>query len=293
LQEAPGVLFCGIEAAAMQLTDEILALLWLGAGAVALWMLLPAVLNALGLTFRQGSIEYDPAGLEPSSDDSEYETLFGQLSRLGFEPVGRRSNTHWFLLHHWRKNFQSRVFALRRGHCIALTYKLRAWDHWRLCFVTAFSDGAILETANQMENFRIDEPDYLRWGLATPDRAVLLERHREACRDFAAAGGRKVADLPADEVDQLIGDHEARHHLQCHRWTGLIVMSLPLCCLGIGLAIVRGLGGTAPYVLPVGIIAWGLLWPVVQAQLFWAASASSRAKDARRQERKDEESVEA
>jgi len=34
----------------MQLTNETLAVLWLGAIAVALWRLLPGVLNALGLT---------------------------------------------------------------------------------------------------------------------------------------------------------------------------------------------------------------------------------------------------
>src|SRR5260370_448446 len=86
---------------------------------------------------------------------------------------------------------------------VAVTYKLRPWDPWRLCCVTAFSDGALVETANQMENLRIDEPDYLRWGLATPDRALLLERHREACRSFAAEGSRSVAVLPVEEVNRL------------------------------------------------------------------------------------------
>jgi uncharacterized membrane protein YccF (DUF307 family) len=267
----------------MQLTDEALALLWLGAGAVALWMLLPAVLNALGLTWRQGSIDYDAAALEPAGDDAEYDALFGQLRRLGFEPVGTRRNTYWFLIHHWRRTFQSRVFALRRGHCIALAYKLRPGDHWRLCFVTAFTDGAVLETANQMESFRIDEPDYLRWGLATPDRALLLERHREACRDFAASGRRKAADLPADEVNDLIGHHEARYHLRHHRWTGFVVMSLALFCLGFGLALVWAIAGLASYLMPVVIIAWGLLWPVIQGQLVRYGAASSRRDDARRQ----------
>ena len=277
----------------MQVTDDILALLWLGAGAVALWMLLPAVLNMLGLTYRQGHIDYDTAVIEPSGDDAEYEALFDELRRLGFEPVGTRRNTHWFFLHHWRKTFQSRVFTIRRGHCIALTYKLRAWDHWRLCFVTGFSDGAILETANQMENFRIEEPDYLRWGLATPDRALLLERHREACRDFAATGARKVADLPADEVNDLIRTHEARHHLKAHRWTGLAVMFPALSCLGIGLGLLRALGGTSRYLWPAGIIAWGMLWPVIQGQLFRWAAISSRADDAHREgsEETEEDSV--
>jgi hypothetical protein len=284
LQDAPGVLLFWIETLAMQVTNETLAVLWLGAGAVALWMLLPAVLNALGLTYRRGYVDNDAAALEPTSDDAEYEALIGQLRSLGFEPVGRRSNTYWFYLHHWYRNFQSRVFAAGQGDCIALTYKLRAWDPWRLCFVTAFSDGAILETANQMESFRIEEPDHFRWGLATPDRALLLERHREACRDFACAGGRSVAVLPADQVSRLSRQHEARNHRKRHRWTGLKTMSTSLWCLGIGLAVVRRYAGTAPYLLPVCVMAWGLLWPFVHAQLFRAASASFRADDARRQE---------
>jgi hypothetical protein len=283
LQEATGVLLCWIETVALVVTDETLALLWLGAGAVALWMFLPAVLNALGLTYLQCYLDYDPAALEPSGDDAEYEALFGELRRLGFEPVGKRSTSCWLFVHHWYRNFQSRVFAVRKGDCVALTYKLWAWDRWRLCFVTAFWDEAILETANQMENLRIEEPDYLRWGLATPDRALLLERHREACRDFAAAGGRSVAVLPVDVVNRLMRLHEARHHRMRQRWAGLIVMSPSLLCLGIGLALVRLFGGTAPYLLPVSIIAWGLLWPVVHAPLIRAAAACSRAEDARRQ----------
>jgi hypothetical protein len=267
----------------MQVTNETLALLWLGAGAVALWMFLPAVLSALGLTYRQGSIDDEAAALEPSGDDAEYEALFDQLRRLGFEPVGRRSNTCWFFLHHWYRSFHSRVFAVRQGDCIALTYKLRAWDPWRLCFATAFSDGAILQTANQMESFHIEEPNYLRWALATPDRALLLERHREACRDFAAAGGRSVAVLPAAEVNRLIGDHEDRNRRKRHRWTGLKTMSTSLWGLGIVLALVSPWGGTDPYLPPAGVIAWGLLWPFIHAHLFRAAAARFRADDARRQ----------
>jgi hypothetical protein len=283
LQDVPGVLLCWIESIAMQVTNETLALLWLGAGAIALWRVLPAVLNALGLTYRQGYVDDDASALEPAGDDAEYEALFGQLRCLGFEPVGRRSNSYWFFLHHWYRNFQSRVFAVRQGDCIALTYKLRAWDSWRLCFVTAFSDGAIVETANQMESLRIEELHHLRWGLATPDRALLLERHREACRDFATAGGRNVAVLPADEVNRLIGDHTARYHRQRHRWSGLKALSTSLGCLGIGLALVSQAGGAAPYLLPVSVIAWGLLWPVVHAHLFRAAADSFRADDAHRQ----------
>ncbi|HEV3384882.1 MAG TPA: hypothetical protein VG097_08695, partial [Gemmata sp.] len=47
------VLLSRFRAISMQITGETVAILWLGAGAVALWMLLPAVLSALGLTFSQ------------------------------------------------------------------------------------------------------------------------------------------------------------------------------------------------------------------------------------------------
>src|SRR5437660_6693330 len=71
----------------MQLANETLAVLWLGAGAVVLWMLLPAVLNALGLSLRRSVIEDNPSAVEPTGDDAEYADLVGQLRRLGFEPV--------------------------------------------------------------------------------------------------------------------------------------------------------------------------------------------------------------
>src|SRR5262249_38400928 len=154
------------------------------------WMLLPALLNALGLSFQQNSIEEDPSALAPLGDDAEYDELFAQLRRLGFEPFGTRTTTCWLFVHHWCRTFRSRVFLARQGDAIALTYKLWPWYRGRLCFVTAFSDGAIVETANQMESFRIEGPDHVRWGLATPDRALLLERHRAVCRDFAAKGSR-------------------------------------------------------------------------------------------------------
>jgi hypothetical protein len=265
----------------VQLANETLVGLWLGAGTVALWMLLPAVLNALGLTFRQSSIEENPSALEPVGDDAEYEELFAQLRRLGFEPIGKRTTTCWFFVHHWYRTFRSLAFAARQGDAIALTYKLRPWDRWRLCFVTAFSDGAIVESANQMASFRIDEPAHLRWGLPTPDRALLLERHRAVCREFAVEGSRSVARLPAEEVNQHIDHHESRSHRRRHRWTGLNLMAISLVFLGAALGLVYRFGGTAPYLLPVSIIAWGVLWPAVEAHLFRVEAGSSRAADAR------------
>jgi hypothetical protein len=267
----------------MQLNNDTLMALWVGAGAIVLWRILPAVLNALGLTFRQGFIDHDVEALEPCGDDAEYQDLVSQLRQNGFEAVGKRSTTCWFFLHHWRKDFRSRVFATRQSDCIALVYRLRDWDRWRLCFVTAFSDGAIVETANQMECFRIDEPDHLRWGLATPDRSLLLQRHFEVCRDFAGAGSRKVALLPAEEVTRLIRYHESRHHSRRHRWTGLKSVSTSLWVLGVMVLLARRFAVTAPYLMPVSIIAWGFLWPAIHATLFRAAARSFQAEDARRQ----------
>ena len=77
-------MLCRFETMPMQITDETVALLWLGAGAVALWMVLPALVSTLGVTFRQSVINDDDAALEPSGNDAEYEDLFNQLRRLGF-----------------------------------------------------------------------------------------------------------------------------------------------------------------------------------------------------------------
>jgi len=290
LLKGPVVLLFRMETMSMHITTETQAVLWLGAGAVALWTWLPAVLNALGLTLLQVCMDDDAAALEPSGSDAAYADLFAQLHGLGFVPVGRRSKTCWFFCHHWYRNFQGRIFTVPQGSCIAVTYKLWPGDTWRLSFLTAFSDGAIVETANQMESFRIDEPDYLRWGLATPDRALLLERHREVCRSFAAGGSRIFAVLPVEEVSRLEHHHGSRYHRKHHRWIGLIVMSMSLCCLGIGLLclsigllLVGRFGDTAPYLLPVSVIAWGFLWPAVLACLLRAVADSSRAEDARRQ----------
>ena len=54
----------------MQLTAETMAVLWLGSGAVFLWMVLPAVVNALGLTFWQVSMDGDAPAFEPSGSDA-------------------------------------------------------------------------------------------------------------------------------------------------------------------------------------------------------------------------------
>ena len=138
-------------------SSEALAVLWGAAVLVVAYIFLPSVVSALGLTFCWTRVDDDAAALEPAEDDPEYQELFEQLRRLGFDPVGIRRTIHWFCLHRWRRVFRSRVFAVRAGDCIALAYKLRSWDCWRLGFVTAFSDGGIVETANQMASLRIEE----------------------------------------------------------------------------------------------------------------------------------------
>jgi hypothetical protein len=281
------VLFVQMGTAPMVMTPEMMTALWLAAGAIVLWRWLPALLNALGLTVWRVSVDDDAAALEPAGTDAAYDDLFAQLRDLGFVPVGRRSKTCWFFLHHWRHTFRAHVFAAAQGDCLAVTYKLRPWDPWRLYFVTAFSDGGIVETANQMERLRIDEPDHVRTGLATPDRGELLDRHREVCRTFAAASSRRVAGLPVADVNRLELHHSARHHRQRHRWTGVKVMANSLWLLGLGLLLARRFADAAPYLLPATVLAWGVLWPAVHAGLFRAAATAGRADDARRRARPD------
>jgi hypothetical protein len=262
-------------------STEAAAVLWGAAALVALRIVLPGVLSALGLTFCRSNIDNDSAALEPAGDDAEYEELFGQLRRLGFVPVGARRNTYWFYLHHWRKVFHARLFAMPQGDSLAVTYKLRAWDRWRLSYVTAFSDEAIVETANQVASLRIEEPQHIRWGFVTADRGLLLERHRELCRHFASLAPRRIANLPAEEISRVLQAHEVRHISRQHRWTGLKSVSNAAFMIGLPVLVVRRCGTATPCLLPLSILTAGLLWPLVQAALFRAAARTFAEADAR------------
>src|SRR5262249_39120177 len=124
-----------------------------------------------------------------------------------------------------------------------------------------------------------------RWALITPDRGLLLERHREVCRDFAATGARSVANLPAEQVNQCQQAVDSRSHRRRHRFQGLNTMAGSLVTLCAGLALIRPLADDAPFLFPVTILAWGLLWPALHAFQFRAAAAASRAEDARQANR--------
>ena len=138
----------------------------------------------------------------------------------------------------------------------------------------------------------------ISWSVPHRDSPAsrLLGRHRKTAAgpEWPRGITRAAAFPPANKHarpravspttgNRLIRHHESRNHRKRHRWTGLNSMSTSLWCLGIGLLLVRRFGDTAPYLLPVSVIAWGFLWPAVHAGLFRAAAGSFRAQDARRQ----------
>ena len=88
----------------------------------------------------------------------------------------------------------------------------------------------------------------------------------------AAAGVDRDGAFPTESIEAL-------------RSAGLLgaLSSAESGGLGLGLVLVRRAFDTAPYLLPVSIIAWGFLWPAVHAFLFRAAAGSLRAEDERRQ----------
>ncbi len=163
------------------------SLLWGAAALVAVWIVGPLLLMALGLTRVGFRIVGGPEALEPAGDDPQYAYLFEQLRDLGFEPLGARQEIGWFSAQHWYKSFPpGRVFASRAGDCFVTLYRIFAGQPWRLSFHTVFTDGSLLSTANQMPNFRVDMPGYYRWAHVTADLADLLAMHREAAENYRA-----------------------------------------------------------------------------------------------------------
>jgi hypothetical protein len=204
------------------------------AGLGLAWVCLPMVLGLLGLSRVRVVGEQGPSLAEPGDDDPAYAALAAELTALGFRPRGLKTETAWCVGPSLKKSWVSRVFATPQDDCFATVFRLVPDEPYRLCFSTVFTDGALVQSANQLGVLKIEFEDYLRWGDATIGRAELLRMHREVCAQFAAAGGRTVARA------SLAAFVEANQRLSAK------VMSrkfsyLPMLCLGHALGLLMPL----------------------------------------------------
>ena len=248
------------------LPEFVESLLWCVAGVVMVWVCMPMLLMMLRQTQVTFAVLGGPESARPTGDDAQYADLFERLSDLGFEPLGSRSEIGWFCNGHWYKKFPpGRIFATPERDVFVSLFRIFPGHPWRLAFSTVFTDGALVMTANQMPNFRIDLPDYLRWGDPTPDLAELLRLHREAAEDFSRDRGRTVAAPDLEGVCQTICRHSERHLRHKGLEMGLNGLTTPLVFVGM---IAFGAGyyfgfdrWTLPAAVALGGVAYSLLRP--------------------------------
>jgi hypothetical protein len=263
------------------LTTDTLCAVWWGVAATAVaWVCLPWLMQLVGQTQFASQADEDAAALAPGDDDPTYAALFRELHQLGFAPLGVRWTTCRFFSGHWVKTFRALTFVTAQRDCFAAAFRLFPGDPWRLAFLTACTDGGLVESANQMECFTIQEDGYWRWGFATPDRDELLRRHRELVEQYCAAGGCSVDHPSLTQLGEVVTGHEARWYRKdaaCtalgHLGSTLAVIALPALALGYVV-------GWDSWPVPLAVLVGTVRHVVMSIGLLRQASRQMRSEDA-------------
>jgi hypothetical protein len=264
-------------------TPDTMLVLWWGVAATAVaWVCLPHLMQLLGQTQFESVTYEDPAALEPTEDDPEYAKLYADLQQLGFVPLGIHRTICRYYAGHWIKTFRILTFATPQRDCFASVFRFFNGDPWRLGFLTALTDGGLVESANQLECIKVQEEGYWRWGFATPDRNELLRLHRELVEQYCGTAGCSVDHLSLEQLGDLVVNHEGRFYRKSAAATAftqlgstLIVIVSP--ALGLGCLV-----GWESSVVPLAMLAGTVRYLLVSIGVFRQATRQMRSEEAAR-----------
>ena len=179
--------------------------LWAGALALTIWILVPAIAFALGAGGGVQTDVYPDVG-SPGlpGDDALMESRRQQLAALGFRAVGRTREhgrfifpTHW----HWQQYGTTRWFVSPDGHTHVTLSRVIADEPVRMAAVTAFDGGGMVRTSSPgTEAKQFAQPTYWRVGLRNVDPATLVARHQEQVEAFAREHGARTRAATVAEV---------------------------------------------------------------------------------------------
>ena len=121
------------------------------AAAVAggLYVLIPPLMFALGLTRVRVEVQLRPEEAHPLGDDPDYAKRYQEFAALGFMPVGTTVEHVWFMnpLKWYRKSRQPlRWMTSREGPFLASFHRLIADEPVRFSVATLTSDGGKVRT---------------------------------------------------------------------------------------------------------------------------------------------------
>jgi hypothetical protein len=265
----------------LALTADTVLTFWWGVAATAVaWVCLPNLMQLLGQTQIESGSDEDAAALEPPGDDPEYAALFADLQRLGFVPLGVRRTTCRFFCGHWVKTFHVLTFATPQRDCFATVFRFFKGDPWRLCYLTALTDGGLVESANQMEGFKVQEEGYWRWGFATPDREELLRLHRELVDQYCAAGGCPVDHPALEQLGELVVKHEGRWYRKGAAAMALAHLMGTLIMIAIPALAMAGLAGWGSFLVPLAVLVATVRHITISMGVLRRVALKDRSEDA-------------
>jgi len=179
--------------------------LWAGALALTIWILVPAIAFALGAGGGVQTDVYPDVGSSGlPGDDALMESRMQQLAALGFRAAGRTREhgrflfpTHW----HWEQYGTTRWFVSPDGHTHVTLSRVIPDEPVRIAAVTTFDGGGMVRTSSPgTEAKQFAHPTYWRVGLRNVDPATLVARHQEQVEAFAREHAARARTATVAEV---------------------------------------------------------------------------------------------
>lgn len=198
------------------MNDAALAVVLWGLTVLLLgWTWVPALLSGLGATrYADGGSE-DPTVIQMAAEP-DYLFWHGQLTALGYEPVGVAWMRLAFYGAEWRYEVHVRAYRSADREVFAFVQKqprpLDVW--WLVIFATTWHDGGLLLTNNGSDQ-PPDAGDYVTQGMESTGLAPVEELHRREVVRLRTGGRRPQTDGRLDTLLQATTRHagpQARYH---------------------------------------------------------------------------------
>ena len=189
------------------MNDAALAVVLWGLTVLLLgWTWVPALLSGLGATrYADGGSE-DPTVIQMAAEP-DYLFWHGQLTALGYEPVGVAWMRLAFYGAEWRYEVHVRAYRSADREVFAFVQKqprpLDVW--WLVIFATTWHDGGLLLTNNGSDQ-PPDAGDYVTQGMESTDLAGRGIALGEVVR-LRTGGRRAAADGRLDTLLQATTRH--------------------------------------------------------------------------------------
>jgi len=240
----------------------VLGTLWILAGLLFLWTVLPPLFALLGMTRYRARCSADPTQVAVENwNDPDEALIHEQLSLLGMEPLGNIDEEIWFFVVHWFKRIPLKVYGSETHQCFACLYRLFPEAPLRVALATCFEDDCLVWTGNFLEDFKKIDRKYIRWGVRTDDVAELLQQHQKVVETVRTEGHALARHDDISTLSQVMTASGAKHLRMPAMHLNFMLAALTLPILAFWLASERF--GGVPWLIPGAVLAGSVAWLVL------------------------------